>query len=122
MEPLAKETAWRFGQHIARFGINLKNQEFREEKKWRLISPLIQEPHPQLDYRPSSFRVVPFFHFGLSDNKHFHLVQAGEDRLTVIVGPTTDLVASRMAVQFLLTSLVGKEAFVGSSEIPYRNW
>jgi hypothetical protein len=122
VEQIARQIALEFGMHVTKFGITLKHSAFREEKEWRLISPMISEPHAQLDYRPSSVRVVPFFRFRLTDNQHPNLTAAGDDHLTVIVGPTSDPLASAMAVQFLLRSTVGTGAFHGVSEVPYRTW
>lgn len=122
VERIASQIAWEFGQHVTRFGITLKHGAFHEEKEWRLISPMISEPHEQLDYRSSSSRVIPFFHFHLINNQHPNLTHPGDDHLTVIVGPTSDRGASAMAVQFLLRSTVGKGAFHSVSEIPYRTW
>lgn len=120
-EDLRKQIAWEFGQHVTRYGIALKHPAFREEKEWRLISPMIQEPHPQLDYRPTSSRVVPFFRFRLSDAQHPDLAHIDNEYLTVVVGPTSDQSAAQMAVQFLLTSMLGGGAH-GGSGIPYRTW
>lgn len=120
-EDIRKQICWEFGQHVTRFGIALKHRAFREEKEWRLISPMIQEPHAQLDYSPTSTRVVPFYRFRLADEHHPKLAKIDGDDLTVIVGPTSDSTASQMAVQFFLTSTVGGAAH-GNSEIPYRTW
>jgi hypothetical protein len=120
-EPLGKEIAWEFGQHLTRFGAALKHPAFSEEREWRLISPMVQEPHPQLDYRGTAARVVPFFRFKLVDGVHPDLARCGGETLTVVVGPTSDTSSSQMAVQFLLTSLLGGAAH-GTSAIPYRAW
>jgi len=118
---LAKQIGWEFGQHVARFGISLKHHSFREEKEWRLISPAIEEPHSQLDYKSSSFRVVPFFRFQLTNGQHPNLT--AENRIAIVIGPTSDPVASTMAVQSLVTSTIGSgNASHTVSEIPYRNW
>jgi DUF2971 family protein len=113
--------SWEFGQHIAQFGAFLKHQAFEEEREWRLISPLIDESHSQIDFRSSSTRIIPFFRFNLSDNANRQFPRIDDDVLTVVVGPTSDPPASQMAVQFLLTSLA-KGAVSSSSSVPYRTW
>lgn len=118
---LRKNLAWEFAQHVTRFGPTLKHPTFQEEREWRLISPMVQEPHPHLDFRGTPSRVVPFYKFSLSTEAHPDLVRAGTNQLTTIVGPTSDRDSSGMAVQFLMTSLFGTSRS-GSSEVPYRAW
>jgi Protein of unknown function (DUF2971) len=119
---LCKKIAWEFGQHLTRFGTIIKHHTFKEEREWRLISPPIQEPHEQLDYRGSAARVIPFFRFRLANTNFPNLAISGNEPLTVIIGPTSDPSASELAIQFLLTSLLGKGAVKRKSEIPYRTW
>jgi hypothetical protein len=122
VDECVKQIAWEFGQHVTQFGISLKHPAFHEEKEWRLISPSIEESGDNVDYRSSSFGVVPFYHFRLTDSQHPNLARAGDDHLTVVVGPTADPFASQMAVQFLLTSTLGiGNAFHSLSEIPFRD-
>lgn len=118
---LRKSLVWEFAQHVTRFGPTLKHPTFQEEREWRLISPMVQEPHPQLDFRGTPSRLVPFYRFSLSTDSNPDLVKAATDHLTTIVGPTSDRDSSAMAVQFLMTSLFGTSRF-GSSGIPYRAW
>ena len=113
--------AWEFAQHVTRFGPTLKHPTFREEREWRLISPMLQEPHQQLDFRGTPNRVVPFCRFRLATESHPDLVRPGPNQLTVIVGPTSDRDSSGMAIQFLMTTLFGTSRF-GSSGIPFRAW
>ena len=120
-DKLKNDLSWEFAQHITRFGPTLKHPTFKEEREWRLISPMLQEPHPQLDFRGSATRVVPFFRFKLVTQEHPDLVRVGPSQITTIIGPTSDRNSSSMAVQFLMTSLLGTASF-GGSDIPYRAW
>lgn len=118
---LCKQLSWEFGQHLARFGSILKHPAFREEKEWRLISSSIQEPHPQLDFRGTLSRIVPYFRFKLLCEEFPDLARIGRTPLTAVAGPTSDHHASAMALQFLLRSTIGRVGH-GASSIPYRTW
>lgn len=120
-ERLKADLSWSYAQHVTRFGPTLKHPTFKEEREWRLISPMVQEPHPQLDFRGSATRIIPFFRFKLVTQEHPDFVRLGPGQIMTIIGPTSDRRASSMAVQFLMTSQFGVASF-GGSEIPYRAW
>lgn len=124
-DPGSKESlqwaCWSFAQHLTQIACVLKHSAFSEEREWRLISQTIQEPHPQLDFRASPSRVIPFFHFKLSSAAHPNLAAHDGSTFTVIAGPTSERDLAAMATQFLLATHLPGAAF-GASEIPYRTW
>lgn len=118
---LLKQASWRFAQHLTQVACVLKHPAFSEEREWRLISGTVQEPHPQLDFRGSSSRVIPYFHFKLASQANPELAVRDGATFTVIAGPTSERDLASMATQFLLTSLLPGAAF-GASDVPYRTW
>ena len=118
-ESKVKRIAWEFGQHLARYGSMLKHHAFHEEREWRLISPMIGEPHPRLEFRPTSSRIVPYYRFALVDADHPNLITTGTDNLTIILGPTSNDMLESLSIQFMIHSLIGAAA-IGKSEIPFR--
>ncbi len=124
MDTARQQTAWEFGQHLALYGPVLKHSAFREEKEWRLISGMISEKHPQIDYRAGAAGIIPFFKFNLMDEKHPNLNNVDGGHTTVITGPCSDYFAAQMAVQFLCTTYLGEGTVgFGRSSAPYhRTW
>ncbi len=120
-ENSVKHPLWRFTQRLTQVGCLLKHGSFREEREWRLLSQTVQEPHPQLDFRSSPSRIVPFFRFKLASSANPNLGARDGVTFTVISGPTSDRALTSMAVQFMVTSYLPTAAF-GASDIPYRTW
>jgi Protein of unknown function (DUF2971) len=119
-----EHTAWRFGQHLGRIGAILKHESFSEEQEWRLISPIIQEPHLQLDFRGSDTLLIPHFRFKLTSDEWPEIGTHGESSARiptrVIVGPNEQPgTQAQFALEFFLrTHMPG--ASRGHSAIPYR--
>ncbi len=117
-QEIIKKISWEFAQTLARFGPILKHPAFKEEKEWRLISEVIDEKHPQIDFRPSQSTIIPYFKFNLDDKDN--QLENSDEKVLVVVGPTRDNKAAQMAVQFLLTKYIKGGGAHSNSYTPYR--
>lgn len=104
-----------FHSNLARLAPMLKNETFREEREWRLLSP------KGVDFRQMSFRsggsiIVPYYEFDLGENKDEYLAE-------VVVGPTPHPSLSEASIKSLMARWrAGTKVEVSSSKVPYRNW
>jgi hypothetical protein len=97
----------------------LKHPSFKEEKEWRLISPLINSFNDNVKFRTGKSMIIPYIEFSLADENN------KIDFEEIIIGPTPHLELSKMSTQLLLV----KSGFdendskkVKISKIPYRDW
>lgn len=120
----AAETLLRSLLLLHRFALMLKHEKFKEEREWRIVSPVRMDLAPlypvaeetELAFRQGKSMLIPYRCVPLKDDK-------GNFPLTdVVVGPNPDRGQSYRSVRSLLNSarLVGVE--VRSSDVPYRNW
>jgi hypothetical protein len=106
--------------YLNRYAPILKDQSFKEEREWRIISrPIFCQ---RLDYREGRSLIVPYYRLPLWQNdQRIHLHE-------VVVGPTRDAKRSRSSVASLIVSrdvlLQGSDGaiHVRISEVPYRDW
>ncbi len=105
--------------YLSRYAPILKDESFKEEREWRIISrPMVCE---RLDYREGKSLIVPYYKLPLcEDNQKLELHE-------VVIGPTPDVERSRSS----LTSLIMSQKVVmpgtgGTnvtvSKVPYRDW
>lgn len=109
----------KFALVVARYGLLLKHSSFSEEGEWRLISPMLPFNNPRLDFRSVSSRPTPFYRFPLATERYPDFLRIDQDRLTVVVGPSSHSETSCLGVQFLLFKYATGGAFT-ASRIPYR--
>ncbi len=123
MDEARRETAYEFAQHLGLYGSLLKHPSFQEEKEWRLTSMYIDEKISQIDFRAGTVGIVPFFKFNLTDDEHPNLTRMDDNNgsSVTVVGPTGDISAAQMAVQFAQTKYLGG-ACHGCSNIPYNTY
>lgn len=115
--------ASRFQLYIAKIGGIIKNNAFKDEQEWRLISPSIIEDDKNIDFRDGASCVVPYYKFPLKTENNPNLVQFGDDELKLIVGPTPQMNnEAKQAAQYILTKYLGISKGHILSEIPYRVW
>jgi hypothetical protein len=105
--------------YLYRYAPILKDESFRAEKEWRVISRPLFNSSKAFDFREGRSLLIPYSKLPLS----------GEDlelRLhKIVIGPTPDEVRSRTAVvNFLMHEhlLKGLEVPVEISKVPYRGW
>jgi hypothetical protein len=97
----------------------LKDQSFKEEREWRVISrPMFAKG---LDYREGRSLVVPYYNLPLcEDGQRLHLHE-------IVIGPTKDAERSKSSVTSLIVSRkVVMQGIAGVniriSQVPYRDW
>lgn len=105
--------------YLYRYAPILKDESFRAEREWRVISrPLINSSR-SFDFREGRTLLIPYSKFPLSgENLKFRLHK-------IVIGPTRDEARSRSSVvNFLMHEgvLRGTEAPVEISKVPYRDW
>jgi hypothetical protein len=89
---------------------------FREEKEWRVVSPLIFGGPESEEYRAGSYCPIPYTKFKLP--KFDERLQVKK----IIVGPTENPDLSFMTVRRMCQRYsVHVEGF-GLSEVPFRHW
>jgi hypothetical protein len=105
--------------YLNRYAPILKDESFRAEKEWRVISRPLMNSARSFDFREGRSLLIPYSKFPLSsEDLKFRLHE-------VVVGPTRDEARSRSAVvQFLMHEglLRGLEVPVEISKVPYRAW
>ena len=105
--------------YLNRYAPILKDQSFKEEREWRIISrPIFCQ---RLDYREGRSLIVPYYKLPLAEgDQKLHLHE-------VVIGPTPDVARSRSSVTSLMVSRevvmqgIGK-VNVRISQVPYRDW
>jgi DUF2971 family protein len=97
----------------------LKDESFKEEREWRIISSPIMAR--RLDYREGRSLIVPYYRLPLcEDNQDLELHE-------VVIGPTPDVERSKISLtSFMLSQKVAKRRTGGFnvkiSQVPYRDW
>jgi hypothetical protein len=95
----------------------LKHWSFREEREWRVISPVFPDlAEPRVKYRIGRFTLIPYLEFSIGTEPG-RPVQIDE----VIIGPSSSLALSMDSIpQYLATHGVRPRRGVHSCGIPYR--
>ena len=94
----------------------LKNNAFKSEAEWRLISkPRSGGDHDQIRFRTKNGMVIPYKEFLLNDKELWRKVR-------VTVGPTPHPEESRKSVYQLLRCHTGCAHAVTNTCTPYRDW
>jgi hypothetical protein len=94
----------------------LKNEHFKEEAEWRLISRPILADHPQFDYRTGQSLIIPYFRIALSNKKNKKEIKKNYCRAL------SHMDLAENAVTMLGYSCGYMNLSVSRSSIPYRNW
>jgi len=104
---------------LHRYAPILKDESFKEEREWRIISrPVFAK---RLDYREGKSLIVPYYKLPLcEDNQTLELHD-------VVIGPTSDAERSKSSVTSLMVSHKVRMQGTGPvnvtvSKVPYRDW
>jgi hypothetical protein len=114
VDPATQTISWALAQHITLFGTAMKHDSFAEEREWRLVGT-VDERHPQINFRPGRFGLVPHYEFQLVSEAHPSLINVDGASLLVISGPGVN----QGALQYYLSKAV-PGAHRGASAAPYR--
>jgi len=121
---------WRHGgnllPYLHRLAPVIKDQSFKDEREWRIISRPLMCTLERFSYRQGKSTIVPYYRFPLSKT----VEEVGQPRLRkVVIGPTPNPPLSSMSVGSLLASrrlasnlTPGGPVLVKESTIPYRAW
>ncbi len=102
--------------YLHRYGPLLKDDSFRDEKEWRLISPPLNCRSKAFGFREGNSMLIPYYKFPLVDEEgHLRLHE-------VVVGPTPHPKQAEMSVRSFLVRCFQREVKVESSKVPYRSW
>ncbi len=94
----------------------IKDHAFREEKEWRIVSPIISNyVKTPIKYREGATLLIPFMEVPLPKND-----QQAIDIEHIFLGPTPENYLSINSISMYL-SRVGAYASILNSAIPYRN-
>ena len=107
-------TGTEFWKDLGTLAPILKDQGFKEEEEWRIISdgPIGAS---ELLYRSGSSYIIPYFNFNLEDIK--------ELLSSIIIGPTPHpSIASYSLWMFLAKKGLDSFVEIRPTNIPYRNW
>jgi hypothetical protein len=90
----------------------IKDDAFRHEREWRLVSPIVDPFQQPFEYRPGRSYLIPYLQFPLSEPRPLADIKVGP-------GPQADL--AHDAVGLLITH---RQLGCGytRSIIPYRAW
>jgi len=93
----------------------IKNEHFKEEKEWRLISSPFQTLKDRIRFRPGKTVIIPYCEFELAENKKDFAVKS------ITIGPTPNENESLLSLKTLLNREgTSKKIKVRQSKIPYR--
>jgi hypothetical protein len=109
------KTGGDFTENLAKLAPVIKNNAFREEEEWRLVSTRGLDVM-SISFRPGRSTITPYYKFYLSDDRVGHL-------RSVTVGPTPNRELAEVATKSLLThwrAIRGVQVL--GSDVPYRNW
>jgi hypothetical protein len=124
------ETGGNLLDYLYRYAPMLKDQAFKEEKEWRIISlPVLAH---NLDYREGRSLIIPYYRLPLwEEGKETEIYE-------VIVGPTQDVERSIKSLRKMMMgsgvvrdrSLKGLDLIkeggrytpIKASQVPYRDW
>ncbi len=85
-------------EDLLRIAAVLKHPAFEEEQEWRIVSPIISDPHhPALHVREGSSMLVPYYAFALAPEK-----QRGVSLNHVYIGPTANAELSMHSLRLYL--------------------
>jgi len=107
--------------YINRYAPLLKDESFKEEHEWRIISCPLSSSHASFDFREGKSLLIPYYKLDLADGHgRFPIHQ-------ITVGPTRDEERSIRSVRnFLMHEDLRKERKgdipVQASKVPYRDW
>jgi Protein of unknown function (DUF2971) len=105
--------------YLYRYAPMLKDQSFKEEREWRIISrPIFAQ---RLDYREGRSLIIPYYRLPFWEDGQQTQIHE------IIVGPTRDVERSIKSVGRLIKGRdIIKEGFgytpVIASQVPYRDW
>lgn len=93
----------------------IKNEHFKEEKEWRLISSPFRTLKDRIRFRPGKTVIIPYCEFELAENKKEFAIKS------ITIGPTPNENESRLSLKTLLDKedASGKTK-IYQSKIPYR--
>jgi hypothetical protein len=104
----------------------MKDQAFRGEREWRIISRPLMSSSKEFDYRPGNSMLVPYYKLALFG----HPGDVGKRKLhRLVVSPTPNAELAVQSARSLLASRHMQGSFtpggpvsVELSKIPYRSW
>jgi hypothetical protein len=93
----------------------IKNEHFKEEKEWRLISSVFNTPKGTIKFRPGKTAIIPYCEFELAEKGKELPVEC------IKIGPTPNRDESLLSLKTLLNKeSMSQRTKVDHSEIPYR--
>lgn len=93
----------------------IKHRAFAEEREWRLISGLIRNDDPNMNYRPSRSMLIPYYNLDLTDSGDRPFPTG-----PIVIGPTSHVELSMSSVTGLLANEDVPWHSVSRSQVPYR--
>ena len=107
------KTGGDFAEKLIRIAPVLKNESFREEKEWRLISKPTSVR--AMKFRPGKSSLLPYIDFNLGESKSFYLKE-------VVSGPSPNKHLMESSAKMLMSKYGFDSNRVVSSKIPFKNW
>lgn len=107
------KTGGDFAEKLVRIAPVLKNESFREEKEWRLISKPTSVR--AMKFRPGKSSLLPYIDFNLGESKSFYLKE-------VVSGPSPNKHLMESSAKMLMSKYGFDSNRVVSSKIPFKNW
>jgi hypothetical protein len=112
----AEKAADHLSQYLQTYAPILKDNSFRDEREWRLISPVLSCTKPNFDYREGSSMLIPFYRLPLQNTEQKFLLHE------VVIGPTPNPVQSERSVMTFLARNGIYDSPIEQSKVPYRSW
>ena len=105
--------------YLNRYAPILKDESFREEKEWRVISRPLFNSSKSFEFREGRSMLIPYSKIPLSSEEFTFRLHK------IVIGPTPDEARSQRAVESFLMHealLRSMEVSVEISKVPYRAW
>lgn len=99
-----------------RYAPIIKDESFKEEKEWRIISRPLACSFESFDFRPGKSMLVPYYRIPLIDESDVFNIQE------LIVGPTPNLDQSRNSAKSFLVKHDLEDIEVKKTKVPFREW
>ncbi len=105
-----------FGAVMHRYAPIIKNESFKEEKEWRIISRPLACSFEEFDFRVGKSMLIPYYKTPLIDeNEEFRVKK-------IVVGPTPNLDQSKNSAKSFTVKHGLEDIEIVTTNVPFRDW
>ncbi|MBU1109614.1 MAG: DUF2971 domain-containing protein [Candidatus Riflebacteria bacterium] len=94
----------------------LKDENFSEEKEWRLVSSVLTSKSPGFAFREGQYSLIPYYKFSITNKDGKNGIKS------IVVGPSPHQELARNSLTTFLNTQKLSRVEIKSSKIPFRHW